>query len=83
MTSCDDVIDDVITQLLALIFCGFYPQNRKNRRKFVANNDLKFKKKQLELLMMYFQSLQIETQLNLATKNFRLFCFQNVYKIQS
>ena len=73
MTSCDDVIDQVIIQILALNFCDFHPQNRQIRHKFVANKDLEFKRKQLGLCLMHFQSFQVKKHLNLAPKNFRLF----------
>ena len=43
-----------------------------NRLKFVANNILKLNKEQLESYMMYFKSLQIQKNLNLATKGFGL-----------
>ena len=44
MTSCDDVIDDVIMQIMTLKFFDFHPQNWKIQRKLFANNNLRFKK---------------------------------------
>ena len=69
-TSCDDVIDDIIRQILALKFCDFYAQNRKNRRKFVANNNLKFNKEQIRVKYDVFSITSDSKKLKFSNKKF-------------